>query len=399
MDQIPTTSDATANVTQAQDSRRSIIWVYPDYLTDRLDSATWIETSRWLEKTGWQVTLLSRGETDGLQNIRGVETICIASPSIYMMGQTLFHLAVAKHILANWSKTDVVLFSQLSGFWILPLRLLGAINPFRRPRFIMDTRDLDDLVPGNRRVYVRHCFHRLVFFLAGFLADGQTAITPRMAQKVNIPPRSLLGTWPSGVDPDVFAVSAAKRKWPEPGSPIHLMYIGILAEKRNLAPLCGAVKRANAAGMRFELSLVGDGPARATLEPYVDDAVQIVRPVPHEEVPDLLATAHIGVTSLPDPDDEKYQASSPIKLFEYMAAGLPVLATRNACHTEVVLAGDYVFWAADATEQSLLAALSQAWAARADLRSLGADARNAVQDWTWEAAALKLGTALEQGLA
>ena len=55
----------------------------------------------------------------------------------------------------------------------------------------------------------------------------------------------------------------------------------------------------------------------------------------------MLAAADIGVTSLPSPDDVKYEASSPLKLFEYMAAGLPVLATSNRCHTDVVGAGGY----------------------------------------------------------
>ncbi len=98
--------------------------------------------------------------------------------------------------------------------------------------------------------------------------------------------------------------------------------------------------------MSFVLSLYGDGPLRPQLEALAVDsggAVRIQRPVPHEQVPSVLAQAQVGVTSLPEPDDAKYEASSPIKLFEYMAAGMPVLATDSKCHTDVVGDGRFAF--------------------------------------------------------
>jgi glycosyltransferase involved in cell wall biosynthesis len=111
-----------------------------------------------------------------------------------------------------------------------------------------------------------------------------------------------------------------------------------------------------------------------------------------------LAQAHIGVTSLPAPDNVKFQASSPIKLFEYMAAGLPMLATSNVCHTDVVGDGRYTFWADEATPAALLTALRTIWQARATLRTLGQEAQQAVHQWTWEAAGGQLDDALRRGL-
>ena len=45
----------------------------------------------------------------------------------------------------------------------------------------------------------------------------------------------------------------------------------------------------------------------------------LFRLYPHDQIPEVLARAHVGV--LPFPDEEKFRVSSPIKLFEYMAAG------------------------------------------------------------------------------
>ncbi len=97
--------------------------------------------------------------------------------------------------------------------------------------------------------------------------------------------------------------------------------------------------------MRFKLSLVGSGADQDTLEEYASRHPEIVvhGPVVHSNIPTILGKADIGVTSLPFKDDLKYQASSPIKLFEYMAAGMPILSTRNPCHVDVIASGPYAF--------------------------------------------------------
>jgi glycosyltransferase involved in cell wall biosynthesis len=318
------------------------------------------------------------------------------------LGQLLFHLSVIRYILRRWRQVDIVFFTQLSGLWLLfPLRLIRFLTLSKRPLLVMDTRDLDDPVPGNFRIQLRIWLHQIVFAMADILADGQTAITPRMAELVKIPDDQLLGIWPSGVDPDAFTSALEKRCWPVDSEPVHLMYLGILLDNRHPAELCRAVERANAAGMNIQLSLVGDGPDRAALEPFVQTTsgrVRIVPPVPHDQIPNVLAQAHVGVTSLPDPDDIIYQASSPIKLFEYMAAGLPILATRNVCHTNVVGDGEFAFWADKTDEQALFEAVKIGWDRRAELAKLGHQAQHAVHGWTWKAAARKLSIALDKGL-
>ncbi|WP_119072841.1 glycosyltransferase [Aggregatilinea lenta] len=66
------------------------------------------------------------------------------------------------------------------------------------------------------------------------------------------------------------------------------------------------------------------------------DRVRLLGTLPHEQIPALLAGAHIGLMSLrPQPNST---VNWPIKLFEYMAAGLPMLMTRSAFWAD--LAGD-----------------------------------------------------------
>jgi glycosyltransferase involved in cell wall biosynthesis len=266
----------------------------------------------------------------------------------------------------------------------------------------MDSRDMVDFAYDNLKVRLRTTWFRAVQWLAARLADGQTAITPRMAELVQIPAQQLWGIWPSGVNPEPFAATRPLRRWPEGDEPIHLAYIGIFLEKRYLLPLARAVKQANEEGMSFLFSLYGDGPFRPALEAFAaqsDGAVRVEQPIPHERVPQVLAAAHVGVTSLPEVDDVKYEASSPIKMFEYMAAGMPVLATSNKCHTDVVGNGRFAFWANDVTEAALLVALRQLWQQRRRLAELGQEASVGVDAWTYAANAKKLQAALRQGLS
>jgi glycosyltransferase involved in cell wall biosynthesis len=342
---------------------------------------------------------VGKGPT-GNHLINGVEATSLATVDKYLLNNVVFHLRVLLFLVRSWRTTDVILFHQLSAPWLLPLRLLRLITGGRRPQFVMDTRDLN-VVEGNWKNRLRRSYFELTHTLANRFADGQTAITPRMAELVKIPPHQRWGYWPSGVSLERFAEVHIGRQWPGAAEPIHLMYIGKLHSERNLLPLCEAVEQAHAQGLNFQLSYVGSGPEQGKLEEAAARShgrIRVLPAVSHEQIPELLRSAHLGVTSLPAPDDRKFEASSPIKLFEYMAAGMTILSTSNACHTDVVGSGQYAFWAHGTDAASLLRALAAIDAARASLPELGEEARQAVQAWTWRAAGEQLDQALKSGL-
>jgi glycosyltransferase involved in cell wall biosynthesis len=376
---------------------RHVLWVYNASPTVALGVTTRLAVTRELRKLGWRVTLLLEGPT-GHHNVGGVEVLCIPKPQVYLLGYCMFHIRLLRLIAEHWTTVDVVLFHQMSAPWLLPLRLVRRLLGRERPLLVMDTRDLNPIGHGLR-FRLRIAFYNLVHRLANRWADGQTAITPRMAELVQVPPSGLWGTWPSGVDTERFRTVQDSRKWPAAEGPVHLAYIGALFRERNLLPLCRAVEQANAEGMKFVLSIVGRGPERSTLDTFASrtrGTVRVSPPLPHDQIPQRLGQAHVGV-SLLDLDVERFQGSSPIKVFEYMGAGLPLLCTPNHCHTEVIRNGPYAFWAEDVSEELLLAALHRLWDARAFLRKMGEEASKEAQSWTWQEAARKLKIALERG--
>lgn len=78
------------------------------------------------------------------------------------------------------------------------------------------------------------------------------------------------------------------------------------------------------------LLVVGDGPGRAVLESV---GATVTGAVPHERVPFLLSGASIGLAPYA-PDAPAY--FSPLKVFEYLAAGLAVVAADIPGVTDVV---------------------------------------------------------------
>jgi glycosyltransferase involved in cell wall biosynthesis len=374
------------------------VWVYTQHVAEQLDAATWLDTARELHRLGVRVTLVAAGPR-GRQYIGDVEVRCFSKPRLYILGQIIFHLQIVRFIASTWATIDAVLFHHMSAPWLLPLRILRWLKGGQGPLLIMDTRTLPMSV-ATTRARLRAKYHWLMIRFGNRWADGRTAITGRMAAAAGIPSEKLWGIWTSGVDRDAFARAQASRQWPSDNEPIHLVYVGVLQRERNLLSLVQAVEKANAEGLSFLLSFAGKGPLRPDLEQSAQQTggrVRVLAPVPHDEVPDLLSAGHVGV--LPFPDEEKFRVSSPIKLFEYMASGMPILATRVVCHTDVVEDGRFAFWAEDASAESMLVALRQVWRERSSLDEMGSAAANAADRWTWQESGRNLKEALEHGLA
>ncbi len=377
-----------------------VYWIVYDDFTQKLSSASRLEITRELREMGWKVTLVSIGE-DGLQTIEGVENYCIHVPAVYLLGQMLFHFKAILHMRHLQPAPDVIFFAQDSLPYMLPLWFWRNLIGKRRPIYVMDTRTLHmtDIQNEDLRGKLRRRFLELMNTIANYWTDGQTVITTRMAESLKIPESKLLGVWTSGVHLDQFAPAIALRHWPKPGETVHLLYVGSLSLERNIHSLCQAVIEANREGMKFIFTIVGSGEAQDYLRQIAHDSnntVVVKAPVPRHEVPSVLAQGHLGV--LPFPDEEKFRVSSPIKLFEYMAAGLPILATRIVCHTDVLGEEPFVFWAEQADGKDFLIALQQIWNHVESLPQMGKQAAAAAQNWTWHSSALRLKAAIEKGL-
>ncbi|HUJ54426.1 MAG TPA: glycosyltransferase [Gaiellaceae bacterium] len=113
----------------------------------------------------------------------------------------------------------------------------------------------------------------------------------------------------SGVDRERFAVT------PPPDGPPRFLCAGALEERKNVVRLADAFARLPEGTLTF----AGDGPLRPALEGR--ERVELLGRVPHDEIPRLLAAAHVlAQPSLVEPLGQA--------LLEAMACGRSVVATR-----------------------------------------------------------------------
>ena len=165
--------------------------------------------------------------------------------------------------------------------------------------------------------------------------------------------------------------------------------------------LVDAIRRLRARG-RHDVAAVfiGDGPELPRVRAAITglDGITLIGAVPHEHVPAILAAADIGVA----PFDVAAHPSlahefhwSPLKIFEYMASGLPVVAPRIERLASLVSDGKEGLLY-DASDPDALANALERLAGAPQRQAMGAAARaRAVAEFSWASHCRQLDDAIQ----
>ncbi len=296
---------------------------------DAFDTRVFQKECRTLAAAGYDVSLVVPHDTDVLRD--GVRIVAVPRPG----SRVRRALATAWRVFgaARRIRPDV---AHVHDPELLPhallLRLLGA-------RVIYDAHEH---LPNDVRSK-----HYLPAFLRGALAglvdvlergactlmDGVVTVTPGIARRFPPGRTSLVRNLP------LLAEFPVRPAVPLGGRRPVVLYLGGLNRIRGAREMVRAIARVDAS-LGAELWLAGrfDPPA---LEQELAREPGWARTrhlgwCPRERVLELLGEARVGLLTLqPAPN---HLDSLPIKMFEYMAAGLPVVASRFAAW-EPVLAG------------------------------------------------------------
>ena len=111
-----------------------------------------------------------------------------------------------------------------------------------------------------------------------------------------------------------------------------------------------------------------------------DEMLTVVGRVPGPEIPRYLKQADLGICIWED--RLWWRFNPPTKLFEYLVAGLPVLASRIRTHTDYIDEGvnGFVF---DYDPKSLAQCLEKIWAQRSDLSKASHRAMLSGEQFKW----------------
>lgn len=116
-----------------------------------------------------------------------------------------------------------------------------------------------------------------------------------------------------------------------PDEPLRLVYIGLLNPSRGLDTVIQGARELLRLGVRFELLIAGSGADSERLREFIVqydllENVKLLGWIDHDRMWDLLRNASIGL--VPHHICSHWNHTIPNKLFDYMAAGIPVLSTN-----------------------------------------------------------------------
>jgi len=152
-----------------------------------------------------------------------------------------------------------------------------------------------------------------------------------------------------------------------------LLYVGALDRRFDFATVAALAKEAP------DLRIILAGPVLVPVEPSVSSLANIhfAGPVPYQDVPALMQHADLGL--LPLNDEPSNRGRSPMKLYEYAAAGLPVVARKT---TELARRAEpFVHLYEDAS--GMLQRIRERLAVKTDREAIGERAEE--QGWTGKA--------------
>jgi glycosyltransferase involved in cell wall biosynthesis len=174
-------------------------------------------------------------------------------------------------------------------------------------------------------------------------------------------------------------------------------FVGSFKQWHGVDLLLSAFQQVYRADGSAHLLLVGDGPLRERLSKEVaraglEEVVTFADSVAHEEVPAYLAAMDVAVAPYPALVDFYY---SPLKLFEYMAAGRAVVASRIG-QIENVLRDEHTALLYEPGDATALASSVLRLRRDGALRQrLGRNIRAHVEEYTWAKNAARVTSCVE----
>jgi glycosyltransferase involved in cell wall biosynthesis len=185
---------------------------------------------------------------------------------------------------------------------------------------------------------------------------------------------------------DWFANTAPAPQRFVPVTQLRVVYTGSVHADRGRDVMIDAVALARASGVAVHLTVIGadaqqtaDCQARSQQQGVVD-ALTVLPRIPGDQIPGHLAQADFGVCLWAD--KPYWRFNPPTKLFEYLVAGLPVMASNIRTHTAYLRDGQdgYIF---DYNAASLAATFCKAWRERERWPELRRQALEQGQPYRW----------------
>jgi alpha-maltose-1-phosphate synthase len=299
--------------------------------------------------------------------------------------------------LARAIRPDVVMerYYNFAGAGLLAARQLGVPSLLEVNALIVDPpsvrkRRLDDAFGGPmRRWAVTQCHW------------ASRIVTPLHTTVPAEIPRAKIVELPWGANVDRFSIADfgfwiddASGSIPNPKSKIQnpvVVFLGSFRAWHGVLHFVRAAGMLLGAGRDARFLLIGDGPERPAAERLAaawPGRFTFTGAVAYDDVPALLARASVGVAPFDTAPHPALRAAgffwSPLKVYEYMAAGLPVVTADIHPLNQVVRDGQEGVLFAEGDVADLARAIGRLLDAPDEARAIGEQARARVSErFSW----------------
>jgi alpha-maltose-1-phosphate synthase len=369
-----------------------------------------LEVARGLARRGHTLHLLAA--PDASARAKAPRMAALFRPeSLFYAGFHLHHVDIPKAAallaapliarLACAVRPDIIMerYYNFAGGGLIAARRLGIPSILEVNALIVDPpavfkRRLDDRLGGPmRRWALAQCR-----WADQIVTPLHTTIPPEI-------PRAKIVELPWGADVDRFAPaerleardlglgnsSSSQAPSPKPQASPQVVFLGSFRAWHGVLDFVRAAGLLLASGREVCFLLIGDGPERAVAERLASawpGRFTFTGAVPYEDVPRLLAGAVVGVAPFNTAPHPALRAAgffwSPLKVYEYMAAGLPVVTADIQPLNQIVRDGQEGALFREGDVAGLAEAIGRLLDAPDTAESIGRRARERVVDrYSW----------------
>ena len=316
-------------VTSMRTRNRRVVVLSGGQWLDRLHGTSALSPFKSLASQSYRVEILSNSHTPRRLENGSFSILALESKkNVPLLTRISLFKRFFEHLIK--SKPDVLIFDYMNA----PIFLL--FRAFLKTKGIMLI--LSRPVGPGRLLHFP--LFRLFLMLGKLFADAFTAISPFEAREY-----SRLG----GIPIDKITVIPSTigenfEKFIPPNNPTEVrlklglntllnkkvaIYHGVLTEEKGVMKLVQVFSESFKNNDKVALLIVGDGPARSTIENYVYrngiKNIILLGRLPSSKVPEALAASDLGI--ILHPDDPRWRYQCNIKMIELLFMGKPVLAS------------------------------------------------------------------------